>query len=92
MKWLCLCDCGNKIVVRRSSLVSGQNTQSCGCLRFKNINIPDDNNDGFKELCDYVNDNIMNYRANEVFAELIEKNLKTLLSTMNPMIVMLHFS
>ena len=28
--WLCECDCGNEISVRRNSLVSGQ-TKSCGC-------------------------------------------------------------
>lgn len=30
--WLCVCDCGNDIVVRRSGLVSGS-TKSCGCIR-----------------------------------------------------------
>ncbi len=30
-RWLCLCDCGNKIVVQSNSLKSG-NTKSCGCL------------------------------------------------------------
>lgn len=29
--WNCLCDCGNKKVVRKSNLVTGQ-TKSCGCL------------------------------------------------------------
>lgn len=29
--WLCLCECGNKISVRSSCLVSGK-TKSCGCL------------------------------------------------------------
>ena len=31
-RWLCQCDCGNQIIVRKSSLTSGC-TQSCGCLR-----------------------------------------------------------
>lgn len=31
-KWLCVCDCGNRKVVRGSSLLTG-NTTSCGCLR-----------------------------------------------------------
>lgn len=31
-KWLCRCDCGNEVVVRRGNLTTG-NTQSCGCLR-----------------------------------------------------------
>lgn len=30
--WSCLCDCGNNIDVRSSSLIKG-NTKSCGCLR-----------------------------------------------------------
>lgn len=30
-KWLCQCDCGNKVVVARSSL--GRDTISCGCWR-----------------------------------------------------------
>ena len=34
--WLCLCTCGNKIVVRGNSLVSGL-THSCGCL-YKAVN------------------------------------------------------
>lgn len=29
--WMCLCACGNFVVVDRSSLISG-NTRSCGCL------------------------------------------------------------
>jgi len=32
----CICDCGNKVVIRRTSLVSG-NTKSCGCLRVDNL-------------------------------------------------------
>ncbi len=31
-KWLCTCDCGNKIVVFRKNLIAG-NTASCGCKR-----------------------------------------------------------
>ncbi len=45
--WECVCDCGNKIIVQRSSLRSG-NTSSCGCnyidsgkkrrtLRYENV-------------------------------------------------------
>lgn len=30
--WYCICDCGIRIAVRSSSLLSG-NTKSCGCLR-----------------------------------------------------------
>ena len=29
--WLCVCECGNKVVVKSDSLVCG-NTKSCGCL------------------------------------------------------------
>lgn len=31
--WLCQCDCGNEIVMRRDSLTTG-NTKSCGCYFF----------------------------------------------------------
>lgn len=30
--WLCVCDCGRQVIVRRDSLCTG-NTASCGCLR-----------------------------------------------------------
>jgi len=33
--WRCVCDCGNMVVIRGSSLRSG-NTKSCGCLRQEN--------------------------------------------------------
>jgi len=32
IQWNCLCDCGNKCIVRSQSLISGS-TKSCGCLR-----------------------------------------------------------
>lgn len=31
IKWQCLCDCGNRTIVDRKSLISGH-TKSCGCL------------------------------------------------------------
>lgn len=31
-QWLCVCDCGNKAIVSRGSLVNGFST-SCGCKR-----------------------------------------------------------
>jgi len=34
--WNCLCDCGNKIRVKTSSLKNG-NTKSCGCLKINNL-------------------------------------------------------
>jgi len=41
IRWLCLCDCGNKKIVRIDHLKSGA-TKSCGCLRIeatKNRNV-----------------------------------------------------
>lgn len=31
-QWLCKCDCGNEVIVKKHCLTSG-NTKSCGCLR-----------------------------------------------------------
>lgn len=36
--WLCKCDCGNEIKVKKWNLTSG-NTKSCGCLKIENIKI-----------------------------------------------------
>lgn len=30
--WRCLCDCGNQVTKRRSTLTSGH-TRSCGCIQ-----------------------------------------------------------
>lgn len=34
--WLCMCDCGNKVVARSDSLKSGA-TKSCGCYHRDNV-------------------------------------------------------
>lgn len=34
-EWLCKCDCGNEVIVRRGNLHTG-NTKGCGCLRYEN--------------------------------------------------------
>lgn len=33
MRWKCLCDCGNTIIVSRGVLVNTNTTKSCGCYR-----------------------------------------------------------
>jgi hypothetical protein len=35
-RWLCICDCGNHVVVTANSLRTG-NTQSCGCFNLQRI-------------------------------------------------------
>jgi len=35
-QYLCMCDCGNKIIVAQANLVSGR-TESCGCLRRESL-------------------------------------------------------
>jgi len=35
-RWLCKCDCGNKIIVRTSHLTKGH-TRSCGCLQREKV-------------------------------------------------------
>ena len=32
--WICVCDCGTEIVIRKCQLISGR-TRSCGCLHLK---------------------------------------------------------
>ena len=34
--WKCKCDCGNEVIVKSQSLLSG-NTKSCGCLHKESI-------------------------------------------------------
>ncbi len=34
--WECICDCGNRVVVPSGDLATGH-TQSCGCIRIKNL-------------------------------------------------------
>lgn len=37
-KWLCLCDCNNKVIVNSDSLKNGH-TKSCGCLNIEKIKL-----------------------------------------------------
>lgn len=36
--WLCMCDCGNKVVVQRPNLIHG-NTTSCGCYQKEKVGL-----------------------------------------------------
>ena len=53
--WLCKCDCGKKIIVRRGSLQSG-NTKSCGCLQKESAKEKGEKRIG-KDSPNYVNGN-----------------------------------
>lgn len=46
--WECLCDCGNKIIVKGYSLKIGK-TKSCGCLRFNNFKLTNHSKYSLKE-------------------------------------------
>lgn len=35
-QWLCQCECGNKVIIRRHHLIS-DNTNSCGCLQKQRV-------------------------------------------------------
>ncbi len=35
-RWLCMCDCGNSLIVHQKNLRNG-NTKSCGCLRLSRL-------------------------------------------------------
>lgn len=32
--WVCRCDCGNRVIMRRGNLMRNRTTTSCGCSRF----------------------------------------------------------
>lgn len=36
--WLCICECGNTVIIRRTNLTTGR-TQSCGCLRIDRLKL-----------------------------------------------------
>jgi len=37
--WICVCECGNKISTRSTSLLNGD-TKSCGCLQLEGVSLP----------------------------------------------------
>ena len=41
--WKCICDCGNNVIVKSGSLISGH-TKSCGCLRAEILKATQKNN------------------------------------------------
>lgn len=62
--YLCLCDCGNLIIVSRNSLLTG-NTKSCGCISSVGQNY-------IKSILDY---NEISYETEYTFPELVtDKN------------------
>ncbi len=83
IQWLCQCSCGNKVVVKRGNLLSG-NTESCGCTKSKGENkiveILLDNNITF--IREYTFRNLLsdkNYPLRFDFAIFVENNLSHLI-------------
>lgn len=59
-QWLCRCTCGNEVVVRTSSLVSG-NTQSCGCYGSSIAEV---------KICEQLTQLRVNYKTQYTFDDL----------------------
>ena len=62
--WLCLCDCGNKVVVKTRDLISGD-THSCGCLS---------QSYGAIQIENILKENNIRYKKEFIFSDLLSKN------------------
>lgn len=51
--WLCQCDCGNKTIVNKYSLISG-NTKSCGCLNSELASVRNSRTNRYENKDDYI--------------------------------------
>ena len=60
-QWLCVCDCGNEVIVNGSSLRRGL-TKSCGCIK---------NSLGETRIKEYFKANHIKYKAEYYFKDLV---------------------
>jgi len=59
MRWLCQCECGSKVLVRSSNLLSGE-TKSCGCIK----------SEGEYAIAKYLSSHNYNFSREYMFADL----------------------
>lgn len=62
--WLCLCDCGNEVIVKTRELISGD-THSCGCLS---------QSYGSTQIENILKENNIQYKKEFIFPDLLSKN------------------
>lgn len=66
VRWLCLCDCGNEVIVSTKSLKNGH-TKSCGCLHAEKV----------RELCKKMNITRVKHRLSKTRLYSVWSSMKT---------------